>query len=341
MIFLFNFVVPTLTFSTCEKGAWKCTDLNCGSRCGAVGDPHYRTFDGKRYDFMGKCSYYLLKAENFTVEAENVACPGSISEAMGITATSASDMPSCTKSVTITYNDNGPHSIKLKQGKVVLVDGIELTKMPKKLMKGYIKIRQPSSIITSVEFQDGIKIWWDGMTRVYIDAPASYRGRTKGLCGTFNNNLQDDFLTPEGDVESAVIPFADKWKTKESCQFLSDQPQVPHPCQLNVEMKGGAEKMCAKLKSKVFDDCHWSVDPSTYYEDCLYDMCACKGDQAQCMCPILSAYAADCARQGVIIDWRYTISECGKVFLLSKTFFLFVYKSYILNSLQMDNLLKR
>lgn len=29
---------------------------------------------------MGQCTYYLVKADNFTVEAENVACAGSISQ---------------------------------------------------------------------------------------------------------------------------------------------------------------------------------------------------------------------------------------------------------------------
>jgi von Willebrand factor len=50
----------------------------------------------------------------------------------------------------------------------------------------------------TVDFKDGAKIWWDGMSRAYVDVPASYRGKTQGLCGTFNSNSQDDFLTPEG-----------------------------------------------------------------------------------------------------------------------------------------------
>lgn len=61
----------------CKKGVWKCSDETCSARCGAIGDPHYQTFDGKRFDFMGRCSYYLLKRDNdLEITAENVACPG-------------------------------------------------------------------------------------------------------------------------------------------------------------------------------------------------------------------------------------------------------------------------
>ncbi|KAK7083100.1 hypothetical protein SK128_014119 [Halocaridina rubra] len=65
---------------TCLGGEWICTEVKCGSRCASVGDPHYTTFDGRRYDFMGKCSYYLVQASDFSIEAENTPCAGAVSE---------------------------------------------------------------------------------------------------------------------------------------------------------------------------------------------------------------------------------------------------------------------
>lgn len=296
----------------CDRGVWKCSDKTCGARCGAIGDPHYQTFDKRKFDFMGKCSYVLLKTENVVVEAENVACPGSISESMNF-APIGVDMPSCTKSVTIKVKfENQTTAIKLKQGREIQIDGIDIVKAPVKLFDGFMRIRFASSTMLLVAFSDGLKVWWDGMTRVYIDAPPNYRDKTQGLCGTFNSNEQDDFFTPEGDIESSVSAFANKWRTKESCDYVNDNVNIPHPCQANMENKKKALEVCAKLKGKIFEECHWYVDPEPYYEDCMYDMCACKDDIASCMCSIFAAYASECSQQGSIIHWRKTVHECGK-----------------------------
>lgn len=298
----------------CERGVWKCSDETCGARCGAIGDPHYRTFDGKLFDFMGKCSYYLLKRPNFSIEAENVACSGSLSEGTNFGSSGGADLPACTRSVTIKVVDNHDVTkvIKLKQGRQITVDGIEIQKLPIKILNGLIIVRQTSSIIVSVVFDDGLKVLWDGMTSVYIDAPPSYRDKTQGLCGTFNSNQQDDFLTPEGDVEPSVGAFANKWRTKDTCEYVSDSPDIPHPCQLNIENKEKALSVCAKLKSNVFDACAWYVDPEPYYENCMYDICACKGDLPKCLCTIFASYASECSRQGVTINWRHSVKECSK-----------------------------
>ncbi|ENN81914.1 hypothetical protein YQE_01626, partial [Dendroctonus ponderosae] len=76
---------------TCKNGKWQCTDRQCTAECSAWGDSHYKTFDGKHFDYQGQCDFVLAKgslgSDSFDVTIQNVPC-GSLGT-------------SCSKSVTL------------------------------------------------------------------------------------------------------------------------------------------------------------------------------------------------------------------------------------------------
>lgn len=122
-------------------------------------------------------------------------------------------------------------------------------------------------------------------------------------------------ITPEGDVETNVVSFANKWKTRENCvnKNLESLIETAHPCDKNIQYKSLAEAHCSNITGNLFSDCHSQVDPTPYYDDCLYDVCSCHPDRfSRCYCQILASYALECSRQSKIVDWRKEMRECGK-----------------------------
>ena len=73
--------------------------------CISHGDPHYTSFDGRKYSFMGECKYVLAKdcssTNAFTVHVENTACglPGS----------------SCAKALEVTFQDKQKDTIRIER----------------------------------------------------------------------------------------------------------------------------------------------------------------------------------------------------------------------------------
>jgi hypothetical protein len=42
--------------------------------CTSLGDPHFKTFDGRKYSYYGAGLHYLVKSDRLDVQAEHYAC---------------------------------------------------------------------------------------------------------------------------------------------------------------------------------------------------------------------------------------------------------------------------
>ena len=66
-----------------------------------------------------------------------------------------------------------------------------------------------------------------------------------------------------------------------------------------------------------FSECNHIVQVDEFYEACLFDMCDCDKNVAECLCPIISTYAALCVRAGVALEFRRDVDVCSKSLSIS------------------------
>ncbi|XP_059510645.1 von Willebrand factor isoform X1 [Stegostoma tigrinum] len=272
----------------CSHGKWECTNEECPGECFVIGQSHFKSFDDKYFTFIGMCQYLLAKdcEENtFAAFIEKVQC---------------ADDPDavCIRSVTLKFQELGNMTIKLKHGGRVSVNGMDIQPP---LIQGPLRIQHTVLSSVRVIYDDDFQFDWDGYGKVYLKLSAIYTGTTCGLCGNFNGNQGDDFLTPSGLVETEMVNFGNSWKVNGGC---ADLEQIyADPCNLNPKRVTYAEEVCSVLLLTEFEPCHHEVNPMPFLKICQYDVCACSNGN-ECLCSAVSSYAEMCAKKGVLINWR-------------------------------------
>ncbi|XP_060891247.1 von Willebrand factor [Labrus mixtus] len=272
----------------CRHGSWECTNEGCPGECLVVGQSHFKTFDNKFFTFTGHCQYLLAEDctdSLFSVIIENVQC--------------ADDRDAvCTRSVTLSLPSLENMTVKLKHGGVVSVNSMDI-QTP--MHHGHLHIQRSVQSSVRVKFGDDLHLDWDGRGRVLLKLGPRWAGHTCGLCGNYNGNQGDDFLSGSGLVEAGPQAFGQLWRINGDCE--STHRHERDPCAINPKRVRFAEEACSVMMSDVFSACHFLVNPAPFQRFCRYDVCACL-DEESCLCSALSAYAAACAARGVLLNWR-------------------------------------
>ncbi|XP_041794165.1 von Willebrand factor [Chelmon rostratus] len=272
----------------CRHGSWECTNEGCPGECLVVGQSHFKTFDNKFFTFTGRCQYLLARdcTDNaFSVIIENVQC--------------ADDQDAvCTRSVTLSLPSLEDMTVKLKHGGVVSVNSMDI-QTP--MHHGRLHIQRSVQSSVRVKFGDDLRLDWDGRGRVLLKLGPRWAGQTCGLCGNYNGNQGDDFLSGSGLVEAGPQAFSQSWRINGDCE--TSHKHDTDPCAINPKRVRFAEEACAVMMSDVFSPCHFLVNPGPFQRFCRYDVCACV-DGEECLCSALSAYSAACAARGVLLNWR-------------------------------------
>uniref|UniRef100_A0AAR2KUV3 VWFD domain-containing protein n=1 Tax=Pygocentrus nattereri TaxID=42514 RepID=A0AAR2KUV3_PYGNA len=123
-----------------------------------------------------------------------------------------------------------------------------------------------------------------------------------GLCGNYDGNGKNDFVTRGGEEVVDPLKFGNSWRVSSACPKASI---ISSPCNMRPSRQAWALKQCSIIKSDVFKSCHSLVDPAQYYDICVQDTCACdSGGDCECFCTAVAAYAAACNEKGACISWR-------------------------------------
>ncbi|XP_049331705.1 alpha-tectorin-like [Astyanax mexicanus] len=301
---------------SCNSGVMSCQNYQCGpqemcaihngvrgcrpigySTCWVEGPGFYHTYDGLMFSYPGACELTL-------------------SRVMGLSplpnfAVTIQKQPSGPQgfSRVLTFEAEGTQvSMKMEEGGTATVDGQEVA-LPFSVGSGRIHIYHSSvkGIIMETTFGVTVRADWPHLIR--ITAPSTYNGTLGGLCGNFNEYLEDEFLSPDGVLLNDSRTFGDSWRDGSLSAHCEESTDI---WQKGYYQDSNQFRMhCSILSSPSgpFAQCHSSLDPSAKVEDCISSLQQTEGAK-EALCEALRGYAVLCQQNGIVLqEWR-NITDC-------------------------------
>ncbi|XP_053473113.1 otogelin [Ictalurus furcatus] len=281
---------------TCVGDVWNCTEHSCPGECSVTGDMYFQSFDGRVYTFPATCQYVLAKSRSpggFIVTIQNTPCGPNLDGA-------------CIQSVNLVLNEDPRTEVTLSHsGEVYMASQIRIS-LP--YSDEMFQIQEVSSMFVQVKTVQGLRLQYNWKEfRLYLQLAELWRDDTVGLCGTFNGNIQDDFLAPSGMIESSPNLFGNAWRLSSACMPRPSLPQLD-PCDTHQQAASFAVEKCDVLMQEVFAVCHEHVSPMAFQLQCHADVCRCG---TQCLCAALAHYTRACRKHSIIIEFRSHVPECA------------------------------
>ena len=271
--------------------------------CHASGDPHYLTYDGARYDFMGTCRYLFsgVTAGNdtahlpwFDVQVQHRRAWNTqvaMTEHVWFSFDGMEDGVTYTIYISVGDPPQGSGYPSYLITEVTRnYNGTTTTATLNEMRNDDFTLINHGNFVQvtnwfSVEVEFTARSW-----AVDVHTPPCYEGHLEGLCGNWNGDRSDDFTGADGEIHTNVVDFGQSWQTAwagENCEGGPDSfPEctdqtVIDDCSLMTNGEG------------VFAECLGTHIPyETFEENCVFDYCL----DAGLRCPILSQYAQTCFR---------------------------------------------
>ncbi|KAG2459844.1 MUC6 protein, partial [Polypterus senegalus] len=190
--------------NTCNGGQWNCQQKKCTSRCKIESGSFITTFDGKSYTVNGNCKFIiamkLFISSKVKIQAQTTVFDSSVNVNTGYIF------------CYVTYSIITALIISFV---VCLSDDVVI----------FWQSSQYVQVLTG--FGMNLQVQVDPVMQLYVTLPEDAKGSTKGLCGTFNGIVTDEFMASNGIVELTADSFAKSWATLPGqCELVPPKPCI-------------------------------------------------------------------------------------------------------------------
>uniref|UniRef100_A0A670Z395 Alpha-tectorin n=1 Tax=Pseudonaja textilis TaxID=8673 RepID=A0A670Z395_PSETE len=165
-----------------------------------------------------------------------------------------------------------------------------------------------------IDTSPDIQIHYNGFNIIKIAISERLQNKVCGLCGNFNGDYTDDYVTLRGKPVVSSVFLAQSWKTNgmqkrplaitgRICNELQ-YSQYAAACD-NVQIQIlQSDSYCLRLTDMkgFFQPCYGLLDPLPFYESCFLD--GCYNQKKYQLCGSLAAYGEACRSFGILsTEW--------------------------------------
>ncbi|XP_066570353.1 alpha-tectorin [Amia ocellicauda] len=159
-----------------------------------------------------------------------------------------------------------------------------------------------------------IQVRYNRFNTLRISMGPRLNNKVCGLCGNYNGDPTDDYITSRGKPAVSALELAQSWKTN-GMQNSCDEMQyvaLAQSCDNTAVLMLQGEGDCLKLTQMkgFFQPCHGLLDPRPFYESCYLD--GCYNQRKAQVCGSLAAYAEACRSFGTLSTKWITQENCSE-----------------------------
>uniref|UniRef100_A0A672P1U9 Tectorin alpha n=1 Tax=Sinocyclocheilus grahami TaxID=75366 RepID=A0A672P1U9_SINGR len=165
-----------------------------------------------------------------------------------------------------------------------------------------------------IDTPQDIQVRYNRFNILSITMGPRLQNKVCGLCGNFNGDPTDDYITSRGKPAVSALELAQSWKTN-GMQNSCDETQyvaLAQSCDNTAVSELQGEENCLKLTDfkGFFQPCHGLLDPHPFYQSCYMD--GCYNHRKAQVCGSMAAYAEACRSFGTLTTKWIAQENCSE-----------------------------